>query len=96
MKSASEAAGRRLLHRYDMHWYPEARGDNRIVFGSSPGTNADVDARLQAPRSLWDSSYKENSWITDYTTNGGGIYLLPRLQAIVDARYPGTGLALTK
>src|SRR3712207_7350065 len=35
MKSASDAIGRRLLHRYDMHWYPEARGDNRIVFGSS-------------------------------------------------------------
>lgn len=96
MKSASDAAGRRLLHRFDMHWYPEARGDNRIVFGSSPGTNADIDARLQAPRSLWDPAYVETSWITQYTTNGQGIRLLPRLQAIVDQRYPGTGLALTE
>ncbi len=96
MQSASNAAGRRLLHRYDMHWYPEARGDNRIVFGLSPGTNADIDARLQAPRSLWDPAYVETSWITQYTTNGQGIKLLPRLQAIVDARYPGTGLALTE
>ena len=96
MKSASEAAGRRLLHRYDMHWYPEARGDNRIVFGSGAGTNNDIDARLQAPRSLWDPSYVETSWITQYTTNGQGIRLLPRLQEIIDARYPGTGLAITE
>lgn len=96
MRSASNAAGRRLLHRYDMHWYPEARGDNRIVFGSGPGTNNDVDARLQAPRSLWDPAYIETSWITQYTTNGQGIQLLPRLQAAVDQYYPGTGLALTE
>ena len=94
MKSASGAAGRRLLHRYDLHWYPEARGDNRIVFGSGPGTNNDIDARLQAPRSLWDAAYVETSWITEHTTNGQGIRLLPRLQEIVDARFPGTGLAL--
>ena len=96
MKSASDAAGRRLLHRYDMHWYPEARGDNRIVFGSGPGTNNDIEARLQAPRSLWDPSYVETSWITQYTTNGQGIRLLPRLREIVDARFPGTGLAVTE
>lgn len=96
MKSASDAAGRRLLHRYDMHWYPEARGDNRIVFGSGPGTNNDIDARLQAPRSLWDPSYVETSWITQYTTEGQGIRLLPRLQEIINARFPGTGLAVTE
>lgn len=96
MKSASDTAGRRLLHRYDMHWYPEATGDNRIVFGSSPGTNNDIDARLQAPRSLWDTSYIETGWITQYTTNGGGIFLLPRLQASIDQYFPGTGLAITE
>jgi hypothetical protein len=99
MKTASDAAGRRLLHRYDMHWYPEARGDHRIVFeATSPpyGTNNDIDARLQAPRSLWDPSYKETSWITQYTTNGQGIYLFPRLQSSIDQYFPGTGLAVTE
>ena len=96
MKNASDAAGRRLLHYYDLHWYPEARGDNRIVFGSSPGTNNDIDARLQAPRSLWDPTYFETSWITQWTTNGQGIRLLPRLQEAVDQHYPGTGLAITE
>jgi hypothetical protein len=99
MKVASDAAGRRLLHRYDMHWYPEARGDHRIVFeATSPsyGTINDIDARLQAPRSLWDPSYKEISWITQYTTNGEGIYLFPRLQSRIDQYFPGTGLATTE
>lgn len=96
MKSASDAAGRRLLHRYDMHWYPEARGDNRIVFGSGAGTNNDIDARLQAPRSLWDPAYVETSWITEHTTNRQAIRLLPRFQEIIDARFPGTGLAVTE
>ncbi len=96
MKAASDTAGRRLLHRFDMHWYPEASGDNRIVFGSSPGTNNDIDARLQAPRSLWDPAYVEKSWITQYTTNGQGVQLLPRLQGNVDQWYPGTGLAITE
>ena len=99
MKSASDAAGRRLLHRYDLHWYPEARGDHRIVFEPttpSYGTNNDIDARLQAPRSLWDPSYVETSWITQYTTNGGGIQLLPRLKSAVNQYFPGTGLALTE
>jgi hypothetical protein len=99
LNAASAAAGRRLLHRYDMHWYPEARGDHRIVFeATSPpyGTNNDIDARLQAPRSLWDPAYKETSWITQYTTNGQGIYLFPRLQSNIDQYYPGTGLAVTE
>jgi hypothetical protein len=96
MKNASDETGRRLLHRYDMHWYPEARGDNRIVFGSSPGTNNDIEARLQAPRSLWDTTYVETSWITQSATQGQPIRLLPRLQQIVNQRFPGTGLAVTE
>ena len=96
MQAASTSVGRRLLHRFDMHWYPEATGDNRIVFGSSPGTNNDIDARLQAPRSLWDPAYVEKSWITQYTTNGGGIQLLPRLQGNINQYYPGTGIALSE
>lgn len=99
MKTASDTAGRRLLHRFDMHWYPEARGDHRIVFeptSPSYGTNNDIDARLQAPRSLWDPTYVEASWITQYTTNGGGIQLLPRLMTGINQYYPGTGLAITE
>ncbi len=92
MREASDEAGRRLLHRLDLHWYPEAMGDERIVGGDiSPGTSR---ARVQAPRSLWDASYRERSWISDVL--GEPIALLPRLKRSIDAHYPGTGIAVTE
>ena len=41
-------------------------------------------------------AYVEKSWITQYTTNGGGIQLLPRLQGNINQYYPGTGIVLTE
>lgn len=93
LKKSSDAAGRRLLDVLDLHWYPEARGDNRITEASAT-TAADIAARLQAPRSLWDSTYKENSWITQVT--GGPISLLPRVLASIRKYFPGTRLAVTE
>jgi hypothetical protein len=54
-----------------------------------------VAARLQAPRSLWDPTYTETSWITQWSTQGP-IRLLPRMQAKIDANAPGMALALTE
>jgi mannan endo-1,4-beta-mannosidase len=99
MKAASGAAGRRLLHRFDMHWYPEARGDHRIcIENTSPpqGTDHDIDARLQAPRSLWDPDYVENSWITQKSTGGKAVRLLSQLREAINQYFPGTGLAITE
>ena len=52
-----------------------------------------VVARLAAPRSLWDASYTETSWITQFSTEGP-IALLPLLSKHVAAHYPGTGVVL--
>jgi hypothetical protein len=93
MKTGEQAAGKRLLDVLDVHWYPEAKGDKRIT---ENGTSAaDVEARLQAPRSLWDTTYTETSWIAQSSTNGP-IYLLPRLQAKIDKQYPGTKLSISE
>ena len=54
-----------------------------------------VAARKQAPRSLWDPTYTETSWITG-CCSGGPIRLLPRLKDKIDANYPGTRLAITE
>jgi hypothetical protein len=95
MKTAEAKAGKRLLDVLDIHWYPEARGDGvRIALSGQdkPGTYA---ARIQAPRSLWDPTYVEESWIAD-TLGKKPITLLPRVMAQIDKHYPGTKLAITE
>jgi mannan endo-1,4-beta-mannosidase len=95
MKELEDRHGKRLLHALDLHWYPEAQGaGKRITTGdTSPGS---VEARLQAPRSLWDPGYVEQSWITQWSTKGKPIHLIPWVKEIIARRYPGTGLAFTE
>jgi hypothetical protein len=94
MKAASTTAGKRLLDVLDLHWYPEATGGG-VRITENDISAAVVAARLQAPRSLWDKSYVEDSWIAqDYL--GGAIYLLPRMTTKIANGYPGTRLAFTE
>ncbi|MDE3245445.1 MAG: hypothetical protein KGN80_05105, partial [Acidobacteriota bacterium] len=94
MKTASQSQGRRLLDVLDLHWYSEAQGGGvRVV---NPDNSAAVAAaRIQAPRSLWDATYTETSWITQWSTNGP-IELIPRMMAKIAAQYPGTKLAFSE
>ncbi len=92
MADASEDAGRRLLHRLDVHWYPEAVGEERVIGADTSASTC--AARVQAPRSLWDPTYEERSWITDVL--GEPVALIPRLQESVDEHFPGTGIAITE
>jgi len=91
VSAADAKAGAKLINDLDLHWYPEATGDGHRIIdaGVSPGEAA---AREQAPRSLWDASYVEKSWITQWTTDGKGIDLIPRLQAEIAANNPGMNL----
>jgi mannan endo-1,4-beta-mannosidase len=92
MKKLEQKHKRRLVHALDVHWYPEARGTERIMLEDA--SRATIDARLQAPRSLWDPKYSERSWIVQQT--GKPIRLIPWLRETVQKRYPGTELALTE
>jgi hypothetical protein len=94
MSSASTSAGVRLLDLLDLHWYSEATGGGTRITGSGT-SSAIVAARVQAPRSLWDTSYTETSWITQYSTSGP-IGLIPRLQKKIDTYYPGTKISLSE
>jgi hypothetical protein len=88
----------------DLHWYSEARSGTDP--DSNPGTRindfqvidnspAGVAARVQAPRSLWDPTYKEVSWIAKWSTNGP-IRFLPRVQRDINDFKPGTKIAITE
>jgi hypothetical protein len=95
MRQAEAAAGRRLLDALDIHWYP-ATGTNAGEI-SNDYANQDaamIRARLQAPRSLWDPSYDERSWVSGVTN--GPIELLPRLKRLIAINYPGTKIAITE
>jgi hypothetical protein len=93
MRQAEQQRGRRLLDVLDVHWYSEARGDNRVT-DEGANTPRDVQARLQAPRTLWDASYREDSWIAQWFS--GFLPILPRLRQSIDRHYPGTRLAVTE
>jgi len=95
MKLASDTSGRRLLDVLDLHWYPEAQGSdgNRITLLSATSAS-DIQARVQAPRTLWDSHYKEISWIAQYYPSF--LPLIPKLVQSIKKYYPGTKVGFTE
>lgn len=95
MKKRSEAAGKRLVDVLAYHWYPEAKGDQRICATSEAGSAADIEARLQAPRSLWDPNYIENSWLIGLMGNRP-LEIISRVQRSIDTTWPGTRMAITE
>ncbi len=94
MKKAEAARGRRLVDVLDLHWYPEARGNGKRITDGDLAP-ASIEARVQAPRSLWDPTYVEDSWIAD-STGKKPIRLLPLIQERIARCYPGTKLAITE
>lgn len=99
--NAEVAQGRKLMDVLDLHWYTEVYADGQRITGDI-ATPAAVAARVQAPRSLWDPTYAENSWISQWGTwqgqpgNSGPIELLPRVQRDIDDFNPGTKIAITE
>ncbi len=78
-------AGRRTLDVLDVHFYPQANG----VYG--PQTDKATQAlRLRATRSLWDPTYRDESWV------GVSLRLIPRLNEWIVQGYPGTRLGITE
>ena len=98
MAQAEVTDGRRVLDVLDVHWYPEAQGNNAAGTATRiTEDNADpgvIAARKQAPRSLWDPTYSETSWIM--CCSGGPLRLIPRLRDKIDTHYPNTKLAITE
>jgi hypothetical protein len=96
LRTASASFGKPLVDVYEFHWYPEATDSKgaRVTTLSGPNLNSDqVQAIVQSPRSLWDRTFKEKSWIMN-VTGGEPIALLERLQSRIDSDFPGTRLAI--
>jgi hypothetical protein len=83
--SADAARGQRTLDLLDVHYYPQAKG----VY-SEAADSATQALRIQSVRSLYDPSYRDESWIND------PVMLIPRMKQWIGEKYPGTGLAITE
>lgn len=97
MKHASDSIGTRLLDVYDVHYYSSAQGlDSSNNLEVVDGGNNDVGvaiARMEAPRTLWDSSFVENSWIGQ---SFSPVVYISALQADIKTYFPGTKIAFTE
>jgi len=98
MKAAEQANGKRLVDVLDLHYYTAATStDGKGVGVDDPAqqTDALAAARVQSPRSMWDDTYVETSWITQYLKKAP-IRLIPRMREKIAAHYPGTQLSFTE
>jgi fibronectin type 3 domain-containing protein len=97
IKTASIAYAKPVVDVYDFHWYSEATdGTTRVTnMTGSTLTDAQVQAIVQSPRSLWDPTFTENSWITNNVLNAP-IQILSRLQAKIAAENPGMKISITE
>lgn len=83
-----KAANRRqLVDVLDIHYYP---AENNVPFSSDEGAEMSK-RRLNSLKSLYDRSYRDpSSWIQE------PVYLLPRMQELIDENNPGMKLAITE
>jgi mannan endo-1,4-beta-mannosidase len=87
--------GRRLLDVLDVHYYTEARSplDHRVCEDNDADEQC-VYTRFQSTRTLWDSTYRENSWVQ--RSLGGFLPVLPAVNASIEKYYPGTKLSVSE
>lgn len=92
----SERDGRRLLDALDVHWYPFS--DRGPLYRTEDPALA--DRLLDAPRSLSEPGFREASWVARALpvseTGGLSLPLLPSLERLAEANFPGTRLAITE
>ena len=100
VKTASQQEGKRLLDTWDFHWYPQRVFNGVFVWNLDNATRtmsqAEIDAVVQGPRSYWDPTYDEFSWITTQWHLNGPAYIITRLQSRIAAGYPGTKIGVTE
>ncbi|MBK7858946.1 MAG: glycoside hydrolase family 44 protein [Archangiaceae bacterium] len=76
----------RLVDVLDLHFYPQADG---IGIGESGDTSVEGSLkRLRSTRSLWDPTFRDESWIDD------NVELIPRMKRWVAENAPGLGTSI--
>jgi hypothetical protein len=84
LRQESARTGRRTLDVFTVHYYPQG-GEY-----SNDTSSAMQLKRNRSTRSMWDSSYTDETWINDR------VQLIPRLRQWVNTYYPGTRIGITE
>jgi hypothetical protein len=102
LNTASAAYGKPLVDVYDFHWYAEVydAGGTRILnLNGSNLTDAQVQLIVQSPRDLWDPTFHDDNNSNPWIYNELGqtpINILGRLQAKINAEFPGMKISVTE
>lgn len=84
LREHEQKTGVRILDVVDLHFYPEGQG----VKGAGGSEPAVAALRLRETRTLWDPTYKDESWINEK------IQLIPRIKGMIAESYPGRGFSI--
>jgi len=93
MAAAEKTAGQRLLDFLDIHYYYQA--------DTSANDDAAKALRLRMTRSLWDTTYVDESWVgqpgqQNHQWSPNSIQLIPRFRTLIQIYYPGTKLSISE
>ncbi len=84
LKKHDEETGVRSIDVLDIHYFPDGLNNQNI--------DADTaNRRTQAPRALWDQTYKD-----DESTISDPINLIPRMRYVVNEYYPGLEIGISE
>jgi hypothetical protein len=104
MKQASDANGRRLLDILDVHWYPPEDDGNGHGICDNREDPQTFNARMQAPRTLWDTDYVSphetypdggSSWVNKWYW-AQYLPILTRFKSDIAIYFPDTNIAITE
>jgi hypothetical protein len=86
LRAHEKRTGVRAVDLVDVHFYPQAAGMG--LYGEG-WTDAQSSARrIRSVRSLWDPTYKDESWIAE------PVRLIPRLREWIREEYPDLGISI--
>jgi hypothetical protein len=100
MNAASTTAGTRLLDYLDLHGYYAGTASNGLGFTTAGNTTTET-LRETSVRNLYDPTYTAFGETDPYTLQNAGpapvaVQLIPFMQGLVAANYPGTKTAITE
>ncbi len=104
---AAAGTTQRLLDYLDLHTYFAAYYNGSSVGLTTAGDTGEQEARVNSTRAFWDSTYTDPNYPQpNYTTDPNytsscdvplqAPYLIPMMQNLIAANYPGTMTAITE